>query len=44
VIDSTAAGIWDWQVQTGEVIFNERWAEIIGYTLEELRPATLIRG
>ncbi len=39
VIDSTAAGIWDWQVQTGEVVYNERWAEIIGYTLEELSPS-----
>jgi len=36
VINSTSVGIWDWQVQTGEVIFNDRWAEIIGYTLEEL--------
>ncbi len=41
VIDSTAAGIWDWQVQTGEVIFNKRWAEIIGYTLEELSPSDI---
>jgi len=41
VIDSTAAGIWDWQVQTGEVIFNKRWAEIIGYTLEELTPSDI---
>lgn len=38
VIDSTSAGIWDWQIQTGEVVFNERWAEIIGYTLAELFP------
>ena len=41
VIDSTAAGIWDWQVQTGEVTFNKRWAEIIGYTLEELSPCDI---
>jgi PAS domain S-box-containing protein len=41
VIDSTAAGIWDWQVQTGEVVFNERWAEIIGYTLDELSPINI---
>jgi len=41
VISSTAAGIWDWQVQTGEVIFNERWAEIIGYTLDELSPCNI---
>ncbi len=41
VIDSTAAGIWDWQVQTGEVTFNKRWAEIIGYTLDELSPCDI---
>jgi len=31
-------GIWDWQVQTGELTFNKRWAEIIGHTVEELQP------
>lgn len=41
VIDSTAVGIWDWRVQTGEAIFNERWAGIIGYTLDELRPVDI---
>ena len=41
VIDTTASGIWDWQVQTGEITFNERWAEIIGYTLEELAPISI---
>ncbi|WP_165360839.1 PAS domain S-box protein [Candidatus Chloroploca sp. Khr17] len=30
------AGMWDWNVQTGELVFNERWAEIVGYDLEEL--------
>ncbi len=32
------AGTWEWNVQSGEVFFNERWAEILGYTLEELQP------
>lgn len=41
VIESTGVGIWDWQVQTGTVVFNERWANIIGYTLEELSPVTI---
>ena len=36
VIEATQVGIWDWQVQTGELSLNERWAQIIGYTLEEL--------
>ncbi|MEH6446649.1 MAG: diguanylate cyclase, partial [Oceanospirillaceae bacterium] len=38
VVDATKIGIWDWQVQTGELFFNERWAEIIGYCLEDLQP------
>ena len=38
VIEAAAVGIWDWQVQTGEITFNQRWAEIIGYSVEELMP------
>jgi diguanylate cyclase (GGDEF)-like protein/PAS domain S-box-containing protein len=41
VIKSTGVGIWDWYVQTGETKFNERWANIIGYTLEELSPVSI---
>jgi PAS domain S-box-containing protein len=28
-------------VQTGETVFNERWAEMLGYTLAELSPVSL---
>lgn len=41
VIEATEVGIWDWQVQTGQVNFNERWANICGYTLEELQPINI---
>ena len=41
IIESTAVGVWDWQVQTGEVDFNERWAEIVGYKLSELMPTNI---
>lgn len=34
-------GTWEWNVQTGETIFNERWAEIIGYTLKEISPVCI---
>ncbi len=27
-----------WNVQTEEVVFNEVWAQIVGYTLDELAP------
>ena len=38
VVNATGVAIWDWQVQTGELTFNDRWAEIIGYTRNELHP------
>lgn len=41
VIDGTDLGTWQWNVKTNEIIFNKRWAEIIGYTLEELLPHTI---
>ncbi len=31
-------GLWDWNIQTGHVIFNERWAEMLGYKLDEIDP------
>lgn len=40
-MDATSTGMWDWHVQTGEVVFNEKWAEIAGYTLKELQPVTI---
>ncbi len=37
-IKGAGLGTWDWNVATGEVIFNERWAEILGWQLEEIKP------
>lgn len=34
-------GIWDWDISTGKIIVNNRWAEILGYTLDELFPTTV---
>src|SRR5215831_7619183 len=31
-------GTWDWNIKTGEVIFNSRWAEMRGFSLDEVRP------
>ena len=41
VIESTGAGIWDWHMLDNKLIFDNRWAEILGYTLDELAPITL---
>lgn len=29
---------WDWNIVTGEVIFNARWAEMRGFALDEIDP------
>jgi len=41
VIEGTRIGVWDWNIQTGETFFNERWAEIIGYTIKDLEPISI---
>ncbi|WP_340818389.1 PAS domain S-box protein [Methanolobus sp. WCC4] len=41
IIEGTNVGTWEWNVQTGETLFNERWAEIVGYSLEELSPISI---
>jgi len=41
ILDGTNVGTWEWNAKTGETIFNERWAEIIGYTLEEISPVSI---
>lgn len=37
VLDGSQLGYWDWDIATGEVIRNTRWAEMLGYTLEEVK-------
>jgi len=39
-IEGFGGGAWEWKVQTGETILNERSASIIGYTLDELEPVS----
>jgi len=41
IIDNANLGIWEWNIQTGETAFNEQWAKIVGYTLEELSPVSI---
>ncbi len=40
-IEGSDVGLWDWQVQTGQTHFNEKWANIIGYSLSELQPISI---
>lgn len=41
ILEGTNAGTWEWNVTTGETVFNEKWAEIIGFKLSELEPTTI---
>lgn len=41
ILWGTNAGTWEWDVVTGDTIFNDRWCEIVGYTHAELEPTTI---
>ncbi len=41
IIEGTRMGTWEWNVQTGETVFNEQWANLLGYTLDELAPVSI---
>ncbi len=34
----TDLGMWDWNIETGDVIFNEGWVKMLGYSLDEIEP------
>jgi diguanylate cyclase (GGDEF)-like protein/PAS domain S-box-containing protein len=34
-------GFWDWDVPTGEMAVNEKWAQILGYSLAEIEPISV---
>ena len=38
IITATQVGTWERNIQTGTMLVNERWASMLGYTLEELEP------
>ncbi|MEI6620730.1 MAG: PAS domain S-box protein [Actinomycetes bacterium] len=41
VLRSARLATWDWNMATGQTVFDERWAEIVGYRLEELEPVSI---
>ncbi|MGM0524563.1 MAG: PAS domain-containing protein [Pseudomonadota bacterium] len=36
LLDATRLGTWEWNPQTGRTDFNQRWANIFGFELDEL--------
>jgi two-component system, cell cycle sensor histidine kinase and response regulator CckA len=43
IIKGTNVGTWEYTVATGETVISDRWAEMLGYTREELAPITMER-
>jgi PAS domain S-box-containing protein len=41
ILQGTNVGTWEWHIQTGELRINERWAQMIGYSLAEFGTATI---
>ncbi len=41
IIKGTNVGTWEWNLETGETIFDNKWAEMLGYTLEEISPVNI---
>jgi len=38
LIEGSRLGNWEYNVQSKETVFNEFWAQMLGYTIEELTP------
>lgn len=39
VLESSGLGLWDWNPQTGQVIFDARWSQLLGHTPDDIAPS-----
>ncbi|MBU8872035.1 MAG: PAS domain-containing protein [Gemmatimonadales bacterium] len=37
-MDAAQDGLWDWNIQSGDIVYNEAWAKMLGYQLADLKP------
>ena len=37
-VKGTGLGVWDWDMRTDHVEFNEEWAAMLGHSLDEIEP------
>lgn len=37
-IDAVSDGYWDWNIQTGDVVFSDKWINNLGYDREDVQP------
>jgi diguanylate cyclase (GGDEF)-like protein/PAS domain S-box-containing protein len=35
-LQSASLGLWDWHIPSGKVVFNDLWASMLGYRLDEV--------
>ena len=40
IIEGANVGTWEWNIQTGETVYNDLWLSMIGYSLEEISPTS----
>ena len=38
IVGGSEMGTWDWDIPTGQVTWNDRWAGMIGYYLDDIEP------
>lgn len=38
VLQGAELGFWDWEIPTGRNVFNQQWAEMLGYAPQEITP------
>lgn len=38
ILKGGSLGFWDWDLDTGYVIYNRRWAAILGYSADDIEP------
>lgn len=41
IIEGANVGTWQWNVENGETVFDEKWCEMLGYKPEELKPFSI---
>jgi PAS domain S-box-containing protein len=41
IIEGTNVGTWEWNLQTGSILVDEHWANMLGFTLAELDPVSV---
>ncbi|UXH79823.1 CHASE domain-containing protein [Roseateles amylovorans] len=43
IIEGTAVGTWEWKIQDGQLLCNDRWASMLGLHPEDLEPMSMAR-